>query len=57
MALRAGRDISENYADATVRRMQRLAQQLFRESTAWKPLCVLKKRRDELFHATIEPDF
>ena len=57
MALRAGRDISENYADATVRRMQRLAQQLFREKHRMEAFVRFEKARDELFHATIEPDF
>ncbi len=57
MALRAGRDISENYADATVRRMQRLAQQLFREKHRMEAFVRFEKAQDELFHATIEPDF
>ncbi|RZK30236.1 MAG: DNA metabolism protein, partial [Hymenobacter sp.] len=57
MALRAGRDISENYADATVRRCQRLAQQLFREKHRMEAFVRFEKTQDELFHATIEPDF
>lgn len=57
MALRAGRDISENYADATVRRCQRLAQQLFREKHRMEAFVRFEKAQDELFHATIEPDF
>ena len=57
MALRAGRDISENYADATVRRMQRLTQQLFREKHRMEAFVRFEKAHDELFHATIEPDF
>jgi len=57
MALRAGRDISENYADATVRRCQRLAQQLFREKHRMEAFVRFEKSQDELFHATIEPDF
>ncbi|MGI4875579.1 MAG: TIGR03915 family putative DNA repair protein [Janthinobacterium lividum] len=56
-ALRAGRDISENYADATVRRCQRLAQQLFREKHRMEAFVRFEKAQDGLFHATIEPDF
>ncbi len=56
-ALRAGRDISENYADATVRRGQRLAQQLFREKHRMEAFVRFEKAQDGLFHATIEPDF
>ena len=57
MALRAGRDISDNYADATVRRCQRLAQQLFREKHRMEAFVRFEQARDGLFHATIEPDF
>ena len=57
MALRTGRDISENYADATVRRCQRLAQQLFREKHRMEAFVRFEKTQDELFHSTIEPDF
>ena len=57
MALRAGRDISENYADATVRRCQRLAQQLFREKHRMEAFVRFEKAQDGLFHASIEPDF
>ena len=57
VALRAGRDISDNYADATVRRCQRLAQQLFREKHRMEAFVRFEKTQDELFHATIEPDF
>ena len=58
LALRAGgRDISENYADATVRRGQRLAQQLFREKHRMEAFVRFEKAQDGLFHATIEPDF
>lgn len=55
-ALRAGRDISTNYADATVRRGQRLAQQLFREKHRMEAFVRFEKAQDGLFHATIEPD-
>ena len=57
MALRAGRDIAENYADATVRRCQRLAQQLFREKHRMEAFVRFEKSQDGLFHSTIEPDF
>ena len=56
-ALRAGRDISSNYADATVRRCQRLAQQLFREKHRMEAFVRFEKAQDGLFHAVIEPDF
>jgi probable DNA metabolism protein len=56
-ALRAGRDISDNYADATVRRCQRLAQQLFREKHRMEAFVRFEKAQDGLFHAVIEPDF
>jgi probable DNA metabolism protein len=57
MALRTGLDISENYADATVRRCQRLAQQLFREKHRMEAFVRFEKSQDGLFHSTIEPDF
>ena len=57
LALRAGRDISENYAAADVRRVQRLAQQMFREKHRMEAFVRFEKTTDELFHATIAPDF
>ncbi len=57
LALRAGRDIAENYADATVRRVQRLAQQMFREKHRMEAFVRFEKTRDGLFHATVEPDY
>ena len=57
LALRLGVDISTNYADATVRRVQRLAQQMFREKHRMEAFVRFEKTADELFHATIEPDF
>ena len=57
LALRTGRDISDNYADATVRRCQRLAQQLFREKHRMEAFVRFEKAQDGLFHAVIEPDF
>ena len=57
LALRAGRDIAENYADATVRRVQRLAQQMFREKHRMEAFVRFEKTQDGLFHATVEPDF
>lgn len=57
LALRAGRDIAENYTEATVRRVQRLAQQMFREKHRMEAFVRFEKTRDGLFHATIEPDY
>jgi probable DNA metabolism protein len=57
LALRADRDISENYANADVRRIQRLAQQMFREKHRMEAFVRFEKTTDELFHATIDPDF
>ena len=56
LALRAERDIAENYANADVRRVQRLAQQMFREKHRMEAFVRFEKTADELFHATIEPD-
>jgi probable DNA metabolism protein len=57
LALRTAVDISENYADADVRRIQRLAQQMFREKHRMEAFVRFEKTQDGLFHATIEPDF
>ena len=57
LALRTAADIAENYADATVRRVQRLAQQLFREKHRMEAFVRFEKTRDGLFHATVAPDF
>ena len=57
LALRLGVDISTHYADATVRRVQRLAQQMFREKHRMEAFVRFEKTADDLFHATIEPDF
>ena len=56
LALRAAVDISENYANADVRRIQRLAQMMFREKHRMEAFVRFEKTADELFHATIEPD-
>lgn len=56
-AMRAGRDISENYADDTVRRIAGIAQQMYREKHRMEAFVRFEKTSDELFHATIEPDF
>ncbi|WP_019946080.1 TIGR03915 family putative DNA repair protein [Hymenobacter aerophilus] len=56
-AMRAGRDIAENYADDNVRRVQRLAQQMYREKHRMEAFVRFEKTSDGLFHATIEPDF
>jgi probable DNA metabolism protein len=57
LALRTARDISENYANADVRRIQRLAQQMFREKHRMEAFVRFEKTADDLFHATIAPDF
>ena len=57
LALRSVQDIAENYANADVRRVQRLAQQMFREKHRMEAFVRFEKTTDELFHATIEPDF
>ena len=56
LALRAAQDIAENYANADVRRVQRLAQMMFREKHRMEAFVRFEKTQDELFHATIEPD-
>ncbi|MBD2721626.1 TIGR03915 family putative DNA repair protein [Hymenobacter armeniacus] len=56
LALRSPQDIAENYANADVRRVQRLAQQMFREKHRMEAFVRFEKTTDELFHATIEPD-
>ena len=57
LALRTAADIAENYTDATVRRVQRLAQQMFREKHRMEAFVRFEKTSDGLFHATIEPDY
>ena len=57
LALRTTRDISENYANADVRRIQRLAQQMFREKHRMEAFVRFEKTAEDLFHATIDPDF
>ena len=56
LALRSPVDIAENYANADVRRVQRLAQMMFREKHRMEAFVRFEKTSDELFHATIEPD-
>jgi probable DNA metabolism protein len=56
LALRSAQDIAENYANADVRRVQRLAQMMFREKHRMEAFVRFEKTQDELFHATIEPD-
>ena len=56
LVLRSDRDIAENYANADVRRVQRLAQMMFREKHRMEAFVRFEKTADELFHATIEPD-
>ena len=57
LALRSPVDVAENYANADVRRVQRLAQQMFREKHRMEAFVRFEKTSDELFHASIEPDF
>ncbi|SHM08080.1 TIGR03915 family putative DNA repair protein [Hymenobacter psychrotolerans] len=57
LAMRSGRDISENYTDDNVRRVQRLAQQMYREKHRMEAFVRFEKTTDGLFHATIDPDF
>jgi len=57
LALRSPLDIAENYANADVRRVQRLAQQMYREKHRMEAFVRFEKTTDGLFHATIEPDF
>ncbi|MFC6225475.1 TIGR03915 family putative DNA repair protein [Hymenobacter artigasi] len=56
LALRSPVDVAENYANADVRRVQRLAQMMFREKHRMEAFVRFEKTSDELFHATIEPD-
>jgi len=57
LAMRAGRDISDNYADDNVRRIASIAQQMYREKHRMEAFVRFEKTSDELFHATIDPDF
>ena len=56
LALRSPVDVAGNYANADVRRVQRLAQMMFREKHRMEAFVRFEKTQDELFHATIEPD-
>lgn len=57
LAMRAGRDIAENYADDNVRRIAGIAQQMYREKHRMEAFVRFEKTSDGLFHATIDPDF
>ncbi|MCB2409622.1 TIGR03915 family putative DNA repair protein [Hymenobacter lucidus] len=57
LAMRSAQDIAENYADDNVRRVAHLAQQMGREKHRMEAFVRFEKTSDELFHATIEPDF
>jgi probable DNA metabolism protein len=57
LAMRAGRDISDNYADDNVRRVASIAQQMYREKHRMEAFVRFEKTSDNLFHATIDPDF
>ncbi|TGE14316.1 TIGR03915 family putative DNA repair protein [Hymenobacter elongatus] len=57
LAMRSARDIADNFADDNVRRVAHLAQQMGREKHRMEAFVRFEKTSDELFHATIEPDF
>lgn len=52
-----GQDISENYADETVRTVAAVCKQLFREKHRMEAFVRFERTQDGLFHASIEPDF
>ncbi|GAA4345942.1 TIGR03915 family putative DNA repair protein [Hymenobacter saemangeumensis] len=57
LAMRTSQDIAGHYAHDDVRRVQRLAQQMFREKHRMEAFVRFEKNADGLFHATISPDF
>ncbi|UOQ74244.1 TIGR03915 family putative DNA repair protein [Hymenobacter cellulosilyticus] len=57
LAMRSAQDIAENYTDENVRRVAHLSQQMGREKHRMEAFVRFEKTSDELFHATIEPDF
>jgi len=57
LAMRTGQDIAGHYAHDDVRRVQRLAQQMFREKHRMEAFVRFEKTSDGLFHASIEPDY
>lgn len=57
LAMRSARDIAENYADDNVRRVAHIAQQMYREKHRMEAFVRFEKTSDNLFHATIDPDF
>ncbi|MCC2547776.1 TIGR03915 family putative DNA repair protein [Hymenobacter sp. BT175] len=57
LAMRAGRDIADNYADDNVRRVAHLSQQMGREKHRMEAFVRFERTADDLYHATIEPDF
>ncbi|WP_243900199.1 TIGR03915 family putative DNA repair protein [Hymenobacter defluvii] len=57
VAARGRVDMSENLADDTVRLIAHISQQLGREKHRMEAFVRFEKTQDELFHATIEPDF
>lgn len=50
-------DISENYTNDSVRLVADIDKQMFREKHRMEAFVRFEKTQDELFHATIEPDF
>ncbi|PJJ58812.1 TIGR03915 family putative DNA repair protein [Hymenobacter chitinivorans] len=57
LAMRSSQDIAENYTNDNVRRVAHLSQQMGREKHRMEAFVRFEKTSDELFHATIEPDF
>jgi len=57
VAARGQVDVSENYADDTVRLVHHISQQLGREKHRMEAFVRFEKTSEELFHSTIEPDF
>ncbi|WP_243636077.1 TIGR03915 family putative DNA repair protein [Hymenobacter edaphi] len=58
LAIQAGgQDISEHFADDTVRTVAEINKQLFREKHRMEAFVRFERTQDGLFHASIEPDF
>lgn len=50
-------DVAENYTNDSVRLVADIDKQMFREKHRMEAFVRFEKTQDELFHATIEPDF
>ena len=58
LAIQAGgQDISEHFADDTVRTVAEICKQLYREKHRMEAFVRFERTQDGLFHASIEPDF